>query len=303
LAAHPQIFPFKIQGHPQDGESFTPLGSEAMRRTFAHVPPDANQLVGDATVSRLINDRSWADNCPHAKILLLLRDPVARCYSQMLMRHRLGTLHNNNNNVSAVIERQLGVFTAKVNAHPHVVSDVWEDEQPLFLSSQNCLFEGAYVVHLRRLLRGGVPPAHVRIYFTDDFLQHPADILRDAMAFVGVTPLSRERLEEVTQAKWNAQPPQQHGNDDEVNHTTSTTDLDLPDSLRHAMEEAMRPFDRALADFLGVIPPWRMTTSSNSTRSIHPTPESTSRRRRRRRQLQSVTSWQEQFARTDVLLV
>lgn len=78
------------------------------------------------------------------------------------------------------------------------------------LSGDNCMFEGAYVVHLRRLLHpnSGVPKERVRIYWTVDFVANPAAVVRDALAFVGADP-SHTDLENVTSVKHNARPKAQ----------------------------------------------------------------------------------------------
>eukprot|EP00956_Cyclotella_meneghiniana_P044374 scaffold314735_cov106-Cyclotella_meneghiniana.AAC.1 len=91
MAAHPHVYPFKLQGGPQDGESFAALdGSQSMYNAFVkNLDIPENQIVGDSTVSRIIDDGliNFAQHsCNNSKILLLLRDPVERCYSQMQMR-------------------------------------------------------------------------------------------------------------------------------------------------------------------------------------------------------------------------
>ena len=223
LTEHPKVYPYAIRGRPSDGESFTRLYKTGHRKAFSkhHYLEDLkdDQIVGDATVSRIIEDgysnfRDYA--CDQSKIILLLRDPIERCYSYHLMNHRLGVtkvdpyydddVHETVqlNSVSEVMERELREFQYKVKKHPEIATKLFDEENPLFNPSMNCLYEGAYVVHLRRLLRthGGISRDRVRIYWSEEFFANPKDILADAMAFVGVDP-SDVDLDDATSAKYN----------------------------------------------------------------------------------------------------
>lgn len=91
----------------------------------------------------------------------------------------------------------------------------------------------------------GCPRKETRIYWTDDFLDNPVLVVRDAMAFAGVDP-SQIDLEKVVSLKHNAAPK---------NHTVDP-ETDLLPELRKEMEKAMKPFNQELAAFLGETPPW-----------------------------------------------
>eukprot|EP00956_Cyclotella_meneghiniana_P027575 scaffold62112_cov23-Cyclotella_meneghiniana.AAC.3 len=252
MAAHPLVYPYKLEGGPQDGESFVNLdGSKAMYNTFVkNLDIPDYQIVGDSTVSRIIDDGllNFAQNsCHDSKVFLLLRDPVERCYSQMLMRVRLGT--NKQKTISKAIQQELIAFQYKVNKYPEIITELWEDRTPLFASAANCMYEGAYVVHLRRLLHK-FPRERVRIYWTDDFFADPAGVLRDALKFVGVDPdLKNFDSMHVTSTKYNTKGPEETLSDPDWN-------LTLPMKLKKEMAEAMRPFDEQLVKFLGDVPPW-----------------------------------------------
>lgn len=84
LTEHPRVYPYAIRGRPSDGESFTRLYKTGHRKAFSkhhrHLEDlKDDQIVGDATVSRIIEDgysnfRDYA--CDQSKVILLLRDPI-----------------------------------------------------------------------------------------------------------------------------------------------------------------------------------------------------------------------------------
>ena len=124
------------------------------------------------------------------------------------------------------------------------------DEPPMFRSSRNCLFEGAYILHLKRLLheRRGVPRHMLRIYWSDDFFSSPSEVLRDAMKFIGADP-AKVDIQKITQSKYNIRKP--------TNSKNQPAEELCPTMLKR-MYDAMRPFDDQLETFLGSTPPWRI---------------------------------------------
>ena len=272
LTAHSDIFPFKIEGGPMDGEVFEMIGSSKYTDAFRDVPTDL--IVGDASVSRLVNAaETLSEHCQHARILVLLRDPVERCFSQMTMRHRMGTLTGGFSVMQIIAKetlefeevlqfensreqgRELGGIGNSRSKHgiPH---SWYERRGPAFFSAQNCLYEGAYIVHLRRLLRG-FPRSQVRIYWSEDFSSRPEAIVRDALAFIGSDP-SQVNLTMVTSKTYNTKNHKykQVGNSHDHKNNKKPPPRELDPLLRAKMKHLMEPFDRALARFLGVTPPW-----------------------------------------------
>lgn len=90
-------------------------------------------------------------------------------------------------NVANAMEREMKIFQKQVKRHPGIVTELYNKEKPLFMSAANCMYEGAYIIHLRRLLHR-VGRENVRIYWTDDFLSNPSGVVRDALKFVGADP-------------------------------------------------------------------------------------------------------------------
>ena len=138
----------------------------------------------------------------------------------------------------------------------HIPQSWYERSGQAFLSAQNCLYEGAYIVHLHRLLRG-FPQSQVRIYWSEDFFNRPEAIVRDALAFIGSDP-SQVNLTLVTSKAYNTQRHvyNSEGNSHSHNNNTQRPPRELDPLLRARMKHIMEPFDRALARFLGVTPPW-----------------------------------------------
>jgi hypothetical protein len=49
--------------------------------------------------------------------------------------------------------------------------------------------EGAYFLHIRRLLKFGTIASNIRIYFSEDYFADTPAALTDAMLFLGLDPL------------------------------------------------------------------------------------------------------------------
>lgn len=254
LTKHPDIYPFKIHGQPQDGEinNFQP-GTEAYNDLFADVPQQT--IVGESSVSRMQNDAAIiARKCDGIRLFGLLRDPVRRCHSQMLMRVRLHT--QKISNISAELLRHLEAFQSFTRANPGWFNNpspplppaypfADKSDSHYFRSHGNCLYEGAYVVHLRRLLAAGVPTSSVRLYWAEDFFDKTVEVVKDALGFLGANP-----------DDWN---------EAWASHTyNNAPDEDLGPNRRlepeteRLMRKAIHPWNVALHKFLGASSPWNV---------------------------------------------
>ena len=255
IASHPGIFPFKLYALPvnrtasiaelkedaQVGESLGFIGTEDFNAKFQHVPD--GMLVGDSTVSRLVNDaETLARHCAASRLFALLRDPVERCHSQFLMRVRLRT-HGltDHANLTAAVTGQVRAFERHAAAHPDLARD---PSPPVFgsmRSAANCLYEGVYVVHLRRLLDQGVDPASLRVYFSDDLFTHTEGVITDALAHLG---LGAEDLDGAALST-----PYNSGGG---RKKKLAANLKFTPALERRMRRALAPFDAELVKFLGV---------------------------------------------------
>merc|ERR1712032_784971 len=101
----------------------------------------------------------------------------------------------------------------------------------------NCLYEGSYVIHLRRLLAAGIPRSSLRIYISEHFFTNPSQVVKDALAFIGLDP-----------AMWDTNISKDIYNGRGKRPLTPTTRLEA--SVERLMREIMRPFNVELFHFL-----------------------------------------------------
>lgn len=246
MSQHPDVYAAHVYGSPLDGEAPEELDSKAYAADFADVPKDS--LVGDSRVSRLVDDaETMARVCgtTDARNIVLLREPVARCHSQMLMRARYGArgrgVHGHealslSSNLTAVILQEVSIFELFVRIHPLLLKA--PQDYKLGPSATNCLYEGVYVVHLKRFLRA-FPTTSLRIYWFDDLAAHPNAVVRDALAFVGADTTGFDTTK-FTTLKHNAHDPS----------LEQRPNLALTDALVKRMRKDVMPFNDALALFL-----------------------------------------------------
>lgn len=207
LSQHPQVIPFRINGKPQDGE--LPNAAYNSLRVYNqfffdtikkyNIDNDIDYIpfqpffIGESSVA------SFRSHAPHflkicknertdLRLIILLRDPIERCVSQMRMRSRLGTdKMNKDSDISKFITMHLKQFNdvlRQLKMDPHKLIEV--DDPPVINElNYNCIYESIYSLHLARWLHR-FPPNVFRIYFTDDFKQHSAMVLEDVMKFIGL---------------------------------------------------------------------------------------------------------------------
>lgn len=149
LTKHPDVFAYKLRGEPQDGENHYELAAPEHAREYAAVRD--GQLVGDANVSRLVNDAVAIARCYGAtppRMIALLREPVGRCVSQMQMRMRLRTQigttrYDMNTNLTKVVQLDAEHFEAYLRKHLQLATMQRPPPPNNFMRSPpNCLYEG-----------------------------------------------------------------------------------------------------------------------------------------------------------------
>jgi hypothetical protein len=244
LTKHPRIYPFRMNGTPKDGEAFGQLGSAGYQKLFDDVPAD--QLVGDSTVSRLMDNIEGLKKYSDRKMFVLLRDPVERCHSQMLMRSRLhSTGMNQLSNMTAIISKHADRFEDFLQHLP--LHPVMTNPEQGFRSAENCLYEGAYVAHLRRLFAAGVPKKNVKIYFSEDFFRNTEKTMDDAFKFLGLEPqlIDTAQFRQVYNGRSQDAP--------------LPSNLKLSDSLRRRILSLLEPYNRELEIMVNTSLPWYST--------------------------------------------
>lgn len=154
-----------------------PRDEQWYRTLFAAAPRDA--LVGEITPRYAICDDAMVahmrDVAPHAKLLFVLREPVARFWSQCRMKFDADQLAQNDPAIAQFFKSHLGFP------------------------------RGVYSTTLRRFARY-VEPSSMLVIFHDAIEQQPGAVLTAIWEFLGVEPIACENLS--IAARVNASRPQ-----------------------------------------------------------------------------------------------
>merc|ERR1719491_2112229 len=205
MAQHPRVASLHIKGRPQDGEVFVLINNQTLRkynRKFKQAP--LGTLVGDSSVSRIVtNDREMTATCGHkyVKYIVLLRDPIERCHSQILMRSRLKTNGMNAKfNISKEISKQFKNFQKVIGTQSNSTKWATKPYPNNLADTLNCVNVGIYVAQLKRWLYHA-SITNVRIYFLEDFKMYPEEVVKNALQFIGVssTEIQNFKLRLLTQ--------------------------------------------------------------------------------------------------------
>lgn len=184
LVQHPAVFfpqgkkePLFFCGYPP---SFSGPGSDALNRSMVTRPEDyealfataeASMVTGDASTDYLAcseaaaNIKAWN---PDARIIIVLRNPVDRAYSEHmhLVRDRLET-HSFREALELESERRRQGYI------------------PLFRHRERGLYHDSVVRY--QALFG---PERVKILLHEDFTRSPQDTVNDVLRFLGLEPVS-----------------------------------------------------------------------------------------------------------------
>jgi len=139
-------------------------GDKWYRSWFEESHPD--QLVGEKSADYLADPmvaERIAKLLPEARIVVQLRNPVDRAYSDYCMLFRRGT-------VNGEIQRFLG---SQANSQPRFLND------------------GLYNQHLRRFL-DYFPAANVKIILYEDIRAMPEEVVHDVNSFLGLPDLGSD---------------------------------------------------------------------------------------------------------------
>lgn len=248
LCRHPAVRPFKIEGKPTDGELFVDPGSspKQLRRYNAAYARQLDprkggraSVSGESSVYRLMESFQVVPRaCGYMahRFIVLMRDPIERCHSQLLMRKRLQTDEWKDGAkplVGKVVDAYLDVFHNRTARDPTWLNGP-QVPRHLWHSSSNCIYEGIYVAHLRRWLYF-VPTTSMRIYLSEDFQRNNEAILKDVMRFIGLrVELYPWGTRVTVNARKSSLPPE-----DDISQTT-----------RRRLQRTLAPYNRQLERFL-----------------------------------------------------
>lgn len=239
ISKHRYVSSIHISGRPQDGEVFTSM--QAIRAYNARFRAAGKLLVGDSNVQRLIESQYLIQNKDSSRFLVLLRDPIERCYSQCLMRIRSKpkTFHNLDIDLNGQLDAQRKILLQELNVYSNILN--MTKPPKLFRTAKNCWYEGMYYIHLKRLLTV-LPENTIRIYWSQDFFRRTEAVVTDALKFIGADPADWDPG--VVDSKYNT-----HKKHDFERHKLSP-------ELVAKMRDVYRPFDQALGELVGSPVPW-----------------------------------------------
>jgi len=280
ITSHPQVY-FKPLGAEQPGEqlgeNFKPLGSKEFNDEYIGALP--RQYVLDASVGRLAGgaaalslycgghcktERRLVKPSPRGlppgnepRLVVLLREPIKKCYSQLSMQTRLGFRSDATSfdrSVSSEVNRFLKLThnyePGELVATPSLYTRVLLSFPAT--SRRNCLFESAYAMHLAAYSRF-FRRESFRIYFSDDFFDPSltSSIVVDCFNFLGLAPLKKTEIHSLLKIKYNVAP-----------RKNSTMRFSKP--VVKSMQRAMSTWNLALEKFLGAPLPvsWQYSSST-----------------------------------------
>jgi Sulfotransferase domain len=234
LMRHPGVAPlFPSRAVPKGvryfDDHFT-LGERWYRSHFATAHARAGRLAGEATAHYPFDPRApgrAAATVPDAKIIVLLRDPVARAFSHWREQTRLGGETLSFEGALEAEPRRLEGETERLLADPSYVSQAREHRS---YRAQGCYAD------LLPTWMSEFPPERMLILFSDDMYANPAATYEIVLDFLGLSPHDLR-----TYVARNKRPLER------------PMDPDTKAQLTAYFE----PFDRRLEALLGRPVPWR----------------------------------------------
>ena len=172
-------------------------------------------VLGDSSVSNFMDCRvpariykSCGENMKLMKFIMLLRDPVERFQSNYQFRlHYNFTGYNRSLvNISFFVNKEIKNFhnaLLKRRLDPNTAQDHLNNLLCMFRPGINAIYEGLYPVHVHHWLCN-VPAENILIINSEEFFQHPADILSKVIHFIGLSPLSKKMIGSIVSQKYNA---------------------------------------------------------------------------------------------------
>ena len=171
-----------------------------------------NVMSGESSVTYLVHcqvpQRIFKSCGKHAKIVMLLRNPVDRFVSNFLMRVNVkdkfyGSKYREETSISSIVEEELKSYQNKIsNISSPNVQQGWQDIRCQFLPTESMIFEGMYYVHLLNWMCN-FPAKNIMIINSEEFFSNTSVILSQVIQFLGLHPLEQEKLKEIASVTYN----------------------------------------------------------------------------------------------------
>jgi hypothetical protein len=166
-----------------------------------------------------------ARDLPGVKLLVMLRDPVARAYSSHTMRAGWGVETEPFERAIELEDSRLAGEAERMATDPSYVGYNWRHFA--------YRFRGQYVEQLERLERL-VGRDRIHVIDSGDFFASPGRVYDQVLDFLGLPHVGHPAFDP---PRTRSRPP-------------------MPDSVRKALEDHYRPYDERLAVWLGREPSW-----------------------------------------------
>jgi len=220
LGKHPQILP----AIKKETFFFTENISQGLDWYLAHFPPipkDADFLTGEATPWYLVSfdvEKQVAKLFPNIKIIILLRNPVFRSFSQYQMQRRRGKEHRS---FSEVISSEMAAIN-KLSSLGNADGTYWQTEK-------GCLLFSLYVYFIEKWM-AVFPREQFLILKSEDFYANPAATLTQVFEFLGVPDYPLPEYPNYNPGSYNP----------------------ISDNLRQRLADFFRPHNQKLEQYLGM---------------------------------------------------
>jgi hypothetical protein len=177
LSSHPSIAPPLVK-EPHYWSCFHDLGPAWYESIFPRLPKTSGVITGEGSVTYLMSPDAplrVKKELPHVKLIVLLREPVSRAYSEYCMDIRLGRQ-------KASFEEAIAGELAEWPACP---LDDYPAQDGRFPGSYLC--RSAALPHLKRWL-AHFPPEQLLILRDEQMAQDLPAVMHRVCRFIGVPP-------------------------------------------------------------------------------------------------------------------
>ena len=220
LEKHPQILPAirkEIHFFSENSER----GLDWYLSHFPPIPKESNFLTGEATPWYLVSygaEKKVASIFPNIKIIILLRNPILRAFSQYQMELKFA---GEQRSFAEVISSEIEAIK-NFSSPGEVDSDYWQTEKGYLLF-------GLYFYFIEKWMTV-FPREQFLILRSEDFYANPAATLTQVFEFLGVPDYSLAEYRNYNPGSYNS----------------------ISDDLRQTLAEFFRPHNQKLEEYLGM---------------------------------------------------
>lgn len=227
LCQHPRVAaPVMKEPHYWSRHFSAAADGDWYRACFPPIPAESALITGEASTDYFTHEQAptrIAEAFPHLKLILLLRDPVARAYSHYQMYRRIGWEQRD---WASIVAAELEALPTCPLAEPELAA------APPLVHRQAYLLSGAALLFLQRWLRL-FPSEQLLILQHAEMRRDTAATVRRVYRFLGLPHFSPDCREWINQGRYPPMAPE----------------------LQQRLQAWFRPHQEALAQFLAGLEP------------------------------------------------